>query len=471
MPQRGGLRLAVFALTCAVGLAAAGSASANEVTLWACHAPDGTPLGAAPFGGAATFGGGCDTAGTDFDAGGVRTVPGQNGINVSVPPGLTLKKLMLTRRVTGLGSEGPSTGSYSATFRWSTVDDHGVTTSFSQVLDSADHDVSGDVSPDAPANPGRDRSVLLAMPAGPQGAAAEFQRVGLVVDDSDDPTAAVGGIGNTISKPAIDPNDPESDGYTHVAVWANDNGVGLWKADLFVDGQKSGSVEYVNAGNAGLNCVQALDAAKPLPLNNDCQHNGRTFIRLDSTLWADGPHTLAVKLYDASGRVADVLKNYATTFLNHPDPGNKTANLNIGSGNTAQQNGSNNGGNGSGGVAGESTTSCNSPRLSMELSQKPLKLSKGVPVLVSGKRYRFRGKLTCVINGKRRSALPKTPIELLNTIGKHTYRKGGATVRDKGAITLILAYKSSRTLVFRYTNPDGRRSQVKLKIKVVKKPR
>ena len=59
----------------------------------------------------------------------------------------------------------------------------------------------------------------------------------------------------------------------------------------------------------------------------------------------------------------------------------------------------------------------------------------------------------------------------LNTIGKRTVRKGGATVRANGAITLILSYKSSRTLVFRYTNPDGRRTQVKLKIKVVKKPR
>jgi hypothetical protein len=107
----------------------------------------------------------------------------------------------------------------------------------------------------------------------------------------------------------------------------------------------------------------------------------------------------------------------------------------------------------------------------MELSQKPLKVSKGVPVLQSGKRYRFRGKLTCLIGNKRRSAPARTPIELLNTIGKRTYRKGGATVRDNGAITLILAYKSSRTLVFRYTNPDGRRSQVKLKIKVVKKSR
>jgi hypothetical protein len=440
MPQRGGLKLSVFALTCAVGLGSAASASANEVTLeaGAMHAAPGAPAG------------------------------------VSLPPGVTLKRLLLSRSVTGLGNEGPATGSYSATFRWSTVDDHNVTTSFSKVLDSADHDVSGDVAPDAPDNPGRDRSVLFAI-SGPQGSAADFQRVGVVVDDPSDPTASVGGIGNTISKPAIDPSDSESDGYTHVAVWANDNGVGLWKAVLYVDGQQAGSVEYVNDGNAGLQCVQALDAGNPLPLNNDCQHNGQKFIRLDSTLWADGPHTLAVKLYDASGRVADVLKDYKTEFRNGKDPKNCSPNcsspLSIGSGTSTQENGSGGNGTGTGGVAGASATSCNSPRLSMELSQKPLKVSKGVPVLVSGKRYRFRGKLTCLVGTKRKSASPKTPIELLNTIGKRTYRKGGATVRDKGAITLILSYKSSRTLVFRYTNPDGRRSQVKLKIKVVKKSR
>jgi hypothetical protein len=440
MPQRGGLKLSVFALTCAVGLGSAASASANEVLLEAdaMHAVSGTPA------------------------------------SVSLPPGVTLKKLLLSRSVTGLGNEGPATGSYSATFRWSTVDDHNVTTSYSKVLDSADHDVSGDVALDAPDNPGRDRSVLFAI-TGPQGAAAEFQRVGVIVDDPSDPTASVGGIGNTISKPAIDPTNSESDGYTHVAVWANDNGVGLWYAELFVDGISAGKVEYINDNDAGGDCVRTLDAGKSLPLDNDCQHNGRKFIRLDSTQWPDGPHTLAVKLHDASGRVADVLKDYKTEFRNGKDPSNCSPScnsaLNIGSGTTPQQNGSNNGSNGTGGVAGASTTSCNSPRLSMELSQKPLKVSKGVPVLVSGKRYRFRGKLTCLVGGKRKSASPKTPIELLNTIGKRTYRKGGATVRAQGAITLILSYKSSRTLVFRYTNPDGRRSQVKLKIKVVKKSR
>jgi hypothetical protein len=435
MPQRGGLRLSVFALTCAVGLATAGSASANEFVL---------------------------------EADAMHLAPGSSA-TVNVPPGLVLKQALLTRSTTFPEGSG---GAYSATFKWYTGPDNARVLQ-TQVLDSATTSVTGDVTKDADASgPNAGGSIAFAITGA--GASADLQRIGLKVDDAFDPTAAVGGIGNTMSAALIDPKKPPTKDNilpTHVAVWAGDVGAGLWKADLYIDGQKAGTVEYVNAGNAGSSCVNALDTGAPLPLKNDCQMSSDKDILLDTTDWPDGPHTLGVKLYDASGRVADVLKDYATTFLNHPDPGNKTADLSIGSGSSAQQNGSSNGSNGSGGVAGESTTSCNSPRLSMELSQKPLKLSKGVPVLLSGKRYRFRGKLTCLIGGKRRSAPAKTPIELLNTIGKRTYRKGGATVRSKGAITLILAYKSSRTLVFRYTNPDGRRSQVKLKIKVVKKSR
>jgi hypothetical protein len=472
MPQLGGLRLSVIALTCAAGLAAAGSASANEVTMWACHGPDGTAFDKGLFSASQTFGDGCTTNGTGFETGGARTTPADlSGFNFDVPPGLVLKQVLMTRRTTGLGTEG-GVGRYAATFTWYTGPDNNRELHSSEI-DSATTDTSGDVVLALPESQVGSGGKVQFKITGGAGGAAEFQRIGLKFDDGQDPTAAVGGIGNTISAPAVDPKKPagpDNDGFTHVAVWANDNGAGLWKAELYVDGKLAGTVKYAN-GTAGLECVNALDAGKPLPFKSDCQGNSQKDIILDSTQWADGAHTLAVKVYDASGRVADVLKGYATTFLNHPDHGNPTANLNIGSGNTAQQNGSNNGNNGNGGVAGESATSCDSPRLSMELSQRPLKVSKGVPVLVSGKRYRFRGKLTCIIDGKRRSAPVKTPIELLNTIGKRTVRKGGATVRTNGAITLILSYKSSRTLVFRYTNPDGRRTQVKLKIKVVKKPR
>ena len=38
-----------------------------------------------------------------------------------------------------------------------------------------------------------------------------------------------------------------------------------------------------------------------------------------------------------------------------------------------------------------------------------------------------------------------------------------------GKLTVILAYKSSRTVIFRFTSSDNKRSQVSIKIKVEKK--
>jgi hypothetical protein len=215
--------------------------------------------------------------------------------------------------------------------------------------------------------------------------------------------------------------------------------------------------------------MEPATAQIDLPLGADCPSNGRRTMDIDTNRYFDGDHRLTVLLYDAAGHKVTLVGERPFKLTNHPNPGSSTATLSIGSGNTGQQNGSRgSGGGGSSGVAGASSTSCNSPRLSLELSQKPLKVSNGVPVLKSGKRYRYRGRLTCVLNGKRRSAAPKTRIDLLNTVGKRTLVKGGTTVRAQGQITIILAYKSSRTLIFRYTNPDGKQSQVKLKIKIVK---
>jgi len=431
MPQRGGLRLAVIAVTCAAGLAAAGSASANEIVL---------------------------------EAGALHVAPNAS-VNVDVPPGLVLKQALLTRSTTF--PEGVN-GRYSATFKWYTGPDTARVLN-TQELDSATTSVNGDVSPAAP-NTVLPSSGVIAFDITGAGASADLTRVGLRVDDPEDPSGAVGGLtaNGNVTSPNADLHTPST-----IDVWGNDSGSGLYKAELYVDGVLTGTFKYVNADGSGQACVNAVDSGTPLPLKNDCLRNyhGPKGIDFDSTAWPDGKHTATVKLYDVSGRVSQPLKDAPFEITNHPDHGNPSANLNIGSGSTSRQNGGSGGSGGSGGVAGESETSCDSPRLSMELSQRPLKLSKGVPVLVSGKRYRFRGRLTCLVGGKRRSAAVKTPIELLNTIGKHTYRKGGATVRTNGAITMILAYKSSRTLVFRYTNPDGRRSQVKLKIKVVKASR
>ena len=81
------------------------------------------------------------------------------------------------------------------------------------------------------------------------------------------------------------------------------------------------------------------------------------------------------------------------------------------------------------GVAGAQAQSCSSPRLSFSLSHKPLRISKGTPVLQTNKRYRFAGRLTCVINGKRVSAPKSTRIEVLNKVGSKTVSKPGHDCR------------------------------------------
>ncbi len=51
------------------------------------------------------------------------------------------------------------------------------------------------------------------------------------------------------------------------------------------------------------------------------------------------------------------------------------------------------------------------------LNSKPVRVSKGVPVLKYKKAYKFTGRLTCVINGKRRSAPKRTKVFVLNKVG------------------------------------------------------
>jgi hypothetical protein len=448
MPLRAGLALSLIALTC---LAAAGTADASQVTLWACHGPGGQPLGASVFGfgsssgfAGALKGPGCDGPGSAYADGALTarlsdaTGGGFAVMTVGTPKlplNVALDSVTLLRRTLGVQR------------RSVTADD--------VELDAGSDEVDGLVTlplpKPAPVNQVR---VGVDCAVAPCDGEVDVQRVGLTVDDTTPPYGAA--------------NDIASDmyGIHHVGVWASDVGVGLSHADLYVDGVEVGSGSYGDGTCADLS---PDDPAIDLPLGADCPLTSRDVsIALDTTNWADGPHTLTIKLYDAAGNETDVVKDYATTFSNFPDHGTPTQTLTLGSGagRPGGSGGSGAGSGGTGGVAGASATSCGSPKLSMYLSQKPLAVSHGVPVLRHGKRYRFRGRLTCVVSGKRRAAPKHTRIDLLNQIGSRTYAKGGTTVRDGGNITIILAYRSSRTLVFRYTSPEGKRSQVKIKIKV-----
>jgi hypothetical protein len=184
----------------------------------------------------------------------------------------------------------------------------------------------------------------------------------------------------------------------------------------------------------------------------------------DTTLFSDGIHHITVTVTDVAGESGKVFDSDFEIWNHRPPAWSPTATLNIGSDPTAEPQPAPGAGGSGGGVAGASANSCTSPKLSMELAQKPLRISKRTPVLLKGKRYRFTGRLTCLINGKRHSATKGARIDVRNIVRGKTVRKSGTTVRASGKITLLLSYPSARTIEFRFTNADGKTTKVRIKI-------
>jgi hypothetical protein len=198
-----------------------------------------------------------------------------------------------------------------------------------------------------------------------------------------------------------------------------------------------------------------------------CAH-GSAALPLDTTAFPDAT-------YDVHVVVEDV--DHASTVLDYPGglqiwndrpTGSSTATLSVGSSVPQPAPSGGGGGGSSGGVRGASAGSCTSPKLSMVLDQKPLRVRHGVPVLVANKRYRFTGRLTCVINGKRVSAPKRTRIDVRAIVHGRSAPKTHGSVGAKGKIVFRLASPSSRTLEFRFTGADSKVTRVRIKVETVK---
>jgi hypothetical protein len=111
---------------------------------------------------------------------------------------------------------------------------------------------------------------------------------------------------------------------------------------------------------------------------------------------------------------------------------------------------------------------CAAPHLAMFLRDDPLRVRRRVPVLARGRKYRFTGRLTCRVNGRRRPARRGTEVQVRNRVNGHTITKRSLRVRGKGMIVARLAYRTSRVIVFRVRGADGRLVRVKIPIRVVK---
>jgi len=189
--------------------------------------------------------------------------------------------------------------------------------------------------------------------------------------------------------------------------------------------------------------------------------------RLDTRQLPDGVYHFLVQARDEAGQAANIADG-TLEIDNTPPPNNPSATLTIGSGVSNPE--PNNTG-GQGGVQGASASSCTSARLSMLLSQKPVRIKHKVPVLYKNKKYTFTGRLTCVVNQKRHSAAKKTKVSIYAIIKGKSYYKAAVRVASGGKLTIKLASPSSRTLEFRFKGADGKTTRVRIKITVVKAPK
>lgn len=265
--------------------------------------------------------------------------------------------------------------------------------------------------------------------------------------DTTAPLGAVGGLQSPVR------------GTLAFTVDAVDGDSGLATAVALVDGAEAARATL------GTGCPPAADPQSP---TQGCVHQVSGLpISIDLSAVAVGTHRLQVRVTDAAG-------NEATLFdgefaVAGPDPVNvSTVTIAIGDQHAATKPPT------TGGALTDQTTqptpACLAPRLSMWLDQRPVRVAGRKPVLRASARYRFRGHLTCLVDGHRRSAPRGTPVDILSRVKKRTTAVTGATTTAKGRVTVILSYPSSRTLVFRYRSTAGS-STVRIPILVTKKAR
>jgi len=178
----------------------------------------------------------------------------------------------------------------------------------------------------------------------------------------------------------------------------------------------------------------------------------------------DGPARLEVTVEDAAGTVTHVV-DQTITIANTPIVSNPTVVVSVGGGAKNPQSGPQ----GPGGPTGPSgSDGCRSPRLSMFLAQRPLRIRRGVPVLAAGRKYRFRGKLTCVVDGRRKAAPRGTLVHVRYRRKGRTIARPAARVRTRGALVVKRAHRRSGTVVFRIRGAGGRLVSVRIPIRVVR---
>jgi hypothetical protein len=250
------------------------------------------------------------------------------------------------------------------------------------------------------------------------------------------PTAAIGGVTN-----------PATLGALELSVLASETeDLGLESATALLDGSVVAEAQFEEGA-----CRAGSEVACPAVLT-------LTVVTIDES---DGIHELMVVVENEQGSRFTWTKNIEID--NTPPVSTPIVTVEIGSG--AIQPGPPGPGPG---PPSPTDRRCVAPRLSMSLAQIPLRYKRGRPVLAKGRKYRFTGRLTCRVDGRRRAAPRGTEVQVLHRTRRRLMRKKSLAVRRNGRVAARLGLRSRRVVIFRARGADGRFVTVRIKIRVAK---
>ena len=297
-------------------------------------------------------------------------------------------------------------------------------------------------------------AAALATPCAWATAPATLSSTVPVAQNSSPPTGAVSGVRSPM----------EAASTLNLMIDASDTAAGLASAQASIGGNTA-SVSLCPASMAG----KCPETAVNVPLS--------------VSVGGAGSNELVVSVTDAAGDTTTLVDQ--TIEVQSPTPpGSNTVTIGIGSGGGPPESGPpeggpTGGGKGRNGGRGEvsgasSSTVCRSPLLAMRLVSKPLRYAKvkkrRIPVLRARRDYTYRGRLTCMLGGRRVSAPTGTVVHVLYKIGRYPARRSarGTMTVHKGNLRAILGYSytSALTIVFRYGAIDGELVQVKIPIEI-----
>jgi hypothetical protein len=285
------------------------------------------------------------------------------------------------------------------------------------------------------------------------------------------PSVALGALDTTSPRGSVGGVRSPASGILQLRIYASDEGSGLANAEAQLDGA---APAFVRLGSGA--CPERPTPGSEPPPGAECPESvSGAPLSLDTRSVADGSRRLRVHVTDGAGNTA-TLVDEEIVVRNAVTPGGTTATVSVGVT-----------GPGIGGEEGEGLSPsppgrgnrCKRPRLKMRLARRPLWHTRPhhVPVLRYGRRYPYKGRLTCLAPSGKRVAAPKgTRVGVYYRVWHLSFKRSRGPVRyvrlreikvgKKGRLRVGLRFKTGRTILFRYQGPDGELAKSKLRLAI-----